>query len=137
MKNNNLVLILFVLFLTVFGCSACGRLPYSLKEGFYGFEKAIITHQFTNEMYELDLDAIFTDNDAFNKWSTLTGFQISINKNTEFFRKKENRYFVVQEGLAYEVIEDNVLCLHFPNWRGYDRQSYDVKIILHLQERYA
>ncbi len=72
-----------------------------------------------------------------SEWGNITGFQIYINENTEYFRKKNNRYYVINEGLAFEIIEDDLLCLHFPFWRGYDYNLYDLKIILCLQQMYA
>lgn len=137
MKIILLKLLVFCLLITTVCCSACDHIPFTLKTGTYGFEKAIITNKLTNETIEKNLDEIFTDNTALTEWGNITGFQIYINENTEYFRKKNNRYYVINEGLAFEIIEDDLLCLHFPFWRGYDYNLYDLKIILCLQQMYA
>lgn len=138
MKTSKLSVIIFLtVVLTTLFCSACYKKHYHLKSGTYGFETAIITNKLTSETIEKSFDNIIGNNDDYIKWHNLFSFNVFIDKTTEYFRIKNYRYFVISEGLAFEVIGENKLQLHFPHWSGNDYKIYDIKIILGWQQTYC
>lgn len=127
-----------LIFINITACiSACKKPPYPLKSGAYGFEKAIITNRITNETTEKESDDMFNDKNEFKEWGNLFNFQIYIDESTEYFYKKDSTCFVLNKGLAFEVIGENKLQLHFPYRSGYDYQIYEVIIILCWQNVYG
>jgi len=130
-------LVVLTVILTSVCISACNKSPYSLKNGAYNFEKAIITNKLTKVEMKKSFDDILNDKNDFKEWGNLLSFQILINDDTEYFRKKDNRYYVQNEGLAFEVVGNSHLQLHFPYWQGYDFNAYEVTIFLNWQQLYG
>lgn len=59
---------------------------------------------------------IINNNDNFREWGNLTDFQLYVISNTEFIRTYNDKYYIIYEGLAYEIIGNNLLQLYFSNW---------------------
>lgn len=138
MKKTILILSLVIILLfVIFCCCACNKMPYSLQIGAYGFEKTYITNILTKETAEKEVNDILNDDNAYKEWGNLLSFQIKIDENTKYFRDNDNKYFVIFQSLAFEVIDNDTLQLHFPYWRGYDNNAYDVIIILKIQVMYC
>lgn len=135
-KVFSILIVLLSFFMPACG-SANDACPYSLQSGTYGFETATITNILTQETVEKSFDDILNNKDDFKEWGTLFGFQISINEKTEYFRKNGNAYFVVKDGLAFDIIGQDTLRLHFSYWRGYDFNCYDVVILLRWKQVYG
>ena len=104
--------------------SACDKCQYSLNSGSYE-----ITTKYADDIIENKND--------FLQWNNLLSFSIFINENTEYFKNGNNDYFVVNEGLAFKIIADDTLQLHFPYWRSYDYGNYDITITLTLKVLYG
>lgn len=134
MKKNKFLLLSVVisLLIGVWG-SGCTKTHYPLEFGVYGFEKAFITDKVTKETIEKDTESIVNNNNDFKEWFNLFSFQIVIDENTEYFYKKDKRCFVLNEGLAFEIIGENRLQLSFPHWYGYDHNIYEILIVLGWQ----
>lgn len=96
-------------------CTACGTTHCSLKPGMYGFELAIIKNKLTQKTTEKSVDDILDSGNELREWGNLLGFQIYVNDDTEYIRTKDGRYSILDEGLAFEVVAENTLRLHFPN----------------------
>lgn len=137
--RKKIILLIFVMALTFVCSSACNtsESSYLLQSGTYGFENAVITNRTTKEITEKSFDDILHNKDDFKAWSNLLGFQIYIDENTEYYCTKDKTYFVCNEGLAFEIIGENALRLHFPSWSGYDFNSYDVTIFLCWKKTYG
>lgn len=132
------LLIILTLLLTVtfagIMCS-CNKSPYALEYGVYGFESAVLTNRITKVVEYKDSDDIFNDKEQFDLWNGLFDFMMPVDEDTEYFRLKDKRVYVLNEGLAFEVVGENTLELHFPYWSaGY--YSYDVKLTLKPQIMY-
>lgn len=110
--------------------SACKKPPYKLEYGVYGFEYATMTNRITKEVSSLYVDEMFNNDDKYDKWKNFLDFLIKVDEETEYFFKKDNRCYVLNEGLAFEVINEKTLQLHFPFWSTNDYCSYDVVIML-------
>ena len=125
-------LVLTVLMFIILGtCSSgCKKTTYPLESGVYDLEYAVLTNKATKEVTEKSADDILNDKEVFKEWCNLFSFQAVINADTEYFCTNDNRVFVLNEGLAFEVIGTNTLKLHFPHWCGYDFYAYDIVIIL-------
>lgn len=141
MKNRKMkkkIILTIFMMLAAIIMTSCGanKKPYALESGAYGFDKGIITNLTTNEVREKFFDDILSDNTEYLQWGWLFSFLIGINKDTEFIYTKDNRCFVLNEGLAYELIDDNTLKLHFLRFKGYDGESYDIVIIFSKQNLY-
>lgn len=135
-KRLCLLLIVFFTILLSACNSATKNPPYPLVTGGYFFEKAIVTNILTKESFEWDLDDILEDKTIFKEWGNLLSFAVAIDEKTEYIYNDQNRCYVIDEGTAYEIIDENTLRLHFPCWRGYDYYKYDVIIILTYQITY-
>lgn len=85
----------------------------------------------------MTFDEIINDNDNFQKWGNLLNFQLNITSKSEFIQTNNNRYYVINEGLAYEIIDDNLFQLHFPDWLGNNFELYDIVIRLTWQKLYG
>ena len=117
--------------------SACDKCQYSLNSGSYEFEKAVFINKGNNEITTNYADDIIENKNDFLQWNNLLSFSIFINENTEYFKNGNNDYFVVNEGLAFKIIADDTLQLHFPYWRSYDYGNYDITITLTLKVLYG
>ncbi len=131
---------LLVILFAVFAFAGCGAdnapLPYSIEAGAYGLDKAIITNLITKEQTEKVFDDIFQDQDW--RWMLSFSIGIGINEDTTFIYNPDTEsYFVLNGGIAYELIGDNTLKLHFPRWHGYDYDVYEVVIILGKHKLYG
>ena len=100
----------------------------------YGFQTAKLTDLSTNEVTEKSFDDIL--NNEFMEWHNLFSFQVLIRQDTKYLCI-DGRYFALDEGLAYEVIGDNALQIHFPHWAGYDCKVYNIVITLCWQQLYG
>lgn len=118
-------------------CHANKKSPYSLQTGKYEFEKALITNKLTGETIERSFDDIVADTAEYSRWGTLFSFSVNINSNTEYVYKNDNHCFVLNESLAFEIVGNDTLELHFPNWIDTDFQPYDIVIILGVQKPYC
>ena len=135
--KKGILWVLPIVIIVAVSCAACGdKPPYPLKDGLYGFERAFITDLRTKEATEKDFDDILNNKEDYALWGCLLGFQVGIDENTEYFRKKNNVCFVLNEGLAFEVAAENTLRLHFTDWNGSDLNRYDIVIILGWQKTY-
>lgn len=127
----------FIIFLSLMGLallSACTvKPPYPVQSGAYGLEEVFITDKITKETTEKNYDNILND----KEWSKLYIFSVSVNDNTEYLYSKDNRCFFLNVGLAYEVIGENKLQLHFNYWLGNNGRVYDIVIILNCQTLYG
>lgn len=133
------ILFIFSILFTAIIMTSCGanKKPYSLKLSAYGFEKATITNLITKEVTENLFDDIINDNTEFLQWGWLFSFDVGIYEDTEIVFTSDNRCFVLNEGLAYELTGDNTLKLHFPRFQGYDYGIYDVVIVFGNQKLYG
>ena len=77
--------------------------PYTCKIGSYGYDKGVFTNLLTREITERSFDDIMQDEELNTYWGCLFGFSADICENTKFV-SKDNRWFLLQEGLAFEVI---------------------------------
>lgn len=138
MIKNIFLVVLLLAAILLSACHSDNKKPqYSLKFGAYRLKYTTIINITTKETTTKNFDGIINDTLEFSNWGNLLNFGIGINESTEYFYKQDNRCFVLNEGLAFEVIGDNTLKLHFPYWRGSDFQFYDVVIILSWVQTYG
>ncbi|MDE7082155.1 MAG: hypothetical protein K2O89_00425 [Clostridia bacterium] len=126
------VLIILPLLAAIFLC-ACNSPSYPLKTGAYGFEKAIVTNILTEETGVKYLDDIL--NYEYKDWGTILSFSVRVDEDTEYVFV-DGRCLVINEGVAYEVIGENSLMLHFSRWNA-NNSIYDVVIYLTWEQTYG
>ena len=136
MKNAHKPLLIVLLAATIMlaACSTSNAAisPYTIEAGRYGLDKAIVTNLLTREETELVFEDIMGTG-----WRNLLSFSIDINQDSQGFYNRDGNYVFVNAGLAYELIENNILRLHFPRWHGHDNNFYDVVIILGKHKIYG
>ena len=137
--KRRLLLVLLCLFIVSLSLNvtACGTTHCSLKSGMYGFEFAVIKNKFTQEITKKSIDDILNNETQRREWGNLFSFRIFVDDKTEYIKRKDNRYIIIDEGIDFEVAEENTLRLHFPNWQGYDYQTFDIVIVLGWQITYG
>lgn len=111
-------------------------IPYTFTFGAYEYGLGVFTNKLTNEVVERTFEDILNDKELFKYWHCLFSFSVGIHKDTEFI-KKGNCWFLIYEGLAYEVIGESALKLHFPRWSAYDYKTYDIVIYLGWRKSYG
>ncbi len=137
MKNKIILVLLSILLVFAFGCSSKkNKPPYPLKEGSYNFRTAKIINKISKEENTKSFDEIIENEADFHDWGNLLSFNIIINEDTEYFYNKNKKCYVLNEGIAFEVIAENTLQLHLPDWTGYDFYTYDILITLSFELLY-
>ena len=130
----------FSLFL-VFLLSSCAvdvtpEKPYSVKSGTYELKTAVITDMFTDETEEITVEQLVVSGPARDQWLYLFNYSLSIDENTQFIYTKDNRWVVIREGFAFELIAENTFKVHLPYWDTSDGR-YDIVLLLEWVPRYG
>ena len=90
----------------------------------------------SKEIIEKNEDDILNNQKDWLEWGYLLSFRIDINEKTDCFYRTDGKRFIIDDGLAFEVVGDT-LELHLPYWRSYDYNTYEVVAILAWQKTYG
>ena len=108
MKKIITTLLVLTMFLFC-GCSStCNQSRFLLKYGLYGFETAIITDKLSKEIIEKNEDDILNNQKDWLEWGYLLSFRIDINEKTDCFYRTDGKRFIIDDGLAFEVVGDTL-----------------------------